>query len=285
MDRLHVITVVLLFLLAIPIGLWFVMYDNRFEFKELLPYRGFWLSWGSSAAVAFLALLVVTYTTGWLHSRWPWRGTALRWVAQGALQALLGWAVPLVLLWAWNAGLFYGRGQTLRLEDYAEGEFRVAAILLAVFNVVCCVVLAAWQGIVARVGRMGGAGGADVAALTDEVEDTGADIVASAGVDVSDLVENCAYIEVSGRTCIVYRMDGGKEAYAMTLDAFERLLDGPQFCRIFRNHIVNRKAIRSWEFVARKRKCTVMLHPPYDGVQLRVGQRYQRAFLKWVDSN
>jgi len=274
MRRLYFLVAMLLFLLAIPVGLWFLLYDNPYPFDRLKRMWGFWSSWASSTGCTFVAMVGVAYLTVQLHRRWPWDKP---WATRLALQLGLGVALPLALVLAWNAVFFVERNAVFQLQAYYDAEFRLAAILLVVFNGICAAVLEIWRRLP---GRMVGGGDA-VGAEGQEMGNDGREETLPP-IDIAYLTANCAYIEVSGRTCVVYRLDGGKELYTITLDAMERLLRGPHFCRIFRNHIVNRKAIRDWEFIARKRKCRVLLHEPYQDVALVVGQHYQKQFLAWI---
>lgn len=271
---------VLMFLVAIPIGLEFVIYDAAHSFKQLKRMRGFWISWASSTWVSFLGMATVEWATRLLDRQWSWRSA---WLIRSLLQVTVGVLVPLAIVVAWNAGFFYRRGVTLDLEAYFESEFWLAAILLIVFNAICCLVLWHDRNAKRAARNYGVQWGHDVPASSEDASSAEA-LAKEKGVDLADLIANAAYIEVSVRTCIVYRMDGGQEVYAMTLDAMEAIVTGPHLCRIHRQHIVHRQSIAQVDKNLAKHACTVSLTKPYSGMQLKVGPTYLQPFFKWMES-
>ena len=137
MAHVRIIVLGVLFLLAIPIGLEFVIYDTPYPFGQLRQLPGFWLSWGSSSGVSFVAMVVVACATCLLHRQWPWPSDVL---TRLMLQVAIGVLIPLAIVVAWNAGFFYRSGATLHLETYFESEFWLTLILLVILNGVCCLV-------------------------------------------------------------------------------------------------------------------------------------------------
>lgn len=250
----RILVSILLFLLAIPIGLWFLLHDNPFPFNKLKHLWGFWLSWGLSTGIAYLAMTLVEYGTRLL------------------IQFAAGFLIPLAVVVAWNAGVFYGRDTATNLEPYFDSEFWLTLILLLVFNGLCCVVLVLWK---AHFGRT------VIKVGNDAAKQKGSSDV---DLDIAHILSVCAYIEVVGRQCKVHRMDGGHEWYGVTMERMGKLLAGPHCCQIFRMHIVARQAIAEIDHHSRKRKCRVKLKAPYADVTLVVGQHYQKDFLKWLES-
>lgn len=270
-SRTRILVSALLFVISIPLGLWFVMHDSPYAFKQLKYLWGFYLSWGLSTLVAWGVMTLVEYGTRVADRLLPWRKAAAKRVA---VQLGVGVLVPFAFALAWNAGVFSARKAADHLYDYFDSEVWLTLILLLVFNGVCCLVLFLWKG---HFGR-----------TVVEVHNEAAKQKDNGGVaiDVAHVLDVCAYVEYIGssRQCKVNRMDGTHEWYGVPLEHMEQLLKGPQCCRIFRNHIVARQAIDRVEHNAKKRKCSVFLKAPYGQVELIVGQSHQREFLAWYDA-
>ena len=275
MKKLRIIVSVLFFLLAIPIGLEFVLYDAPYSFSELKGMVGFWISWASSTAITFVGMIIVECATRLVNQQWPWNTD---WLIRLSVQVAVGVLLPLATVVAWNAGFFYTRDATLNLEPYLESEFWLVVILLVIHNAVCSLLLVIWAD-----RKVKGSAGAMRYTNRMHTRDNRESLAEKVGIDVSALTNTAAYIEVSGRTCIIYRFDGGKEVYTVTLDAMEIALKGAIFCRIHRKHIVNRKAIAVVETNLAKHACSLSLVEPYTNKSLRVGPAYLNTFLNWME--
>ncbi len=281
-NRLRTLVSALLFILAIPIGLWFLLHDTEYTFAQLKYHWGFWLSWLFSTLIAFAVMTLGEYATRLLDRHVPWHGNRSK---RLGIQLGVGVALPLAVAVAWNAGIFTGREATANLDPYFGSEFWLTALLLLVFNALCCVALVLWrhlQGLVARAGQAVEQA-RELKRQADEklaMRITAARTPAkrrrqaSGELDTEHLLAHAAYIEVANHACQVFRSDGGKEVVVGSMDQLEADLAGTDIRRIHRKHMVHRQAIAKLELDRANHRNFVRLAEPYQDVKLRIGETY-----------
>lgn len=229
-NHLRVLVSILLFILAVPIGLWFLLHDSPYPFSKLKYLWGFWLSWVLSTLISFLVMTLGEYATRLLDKNFPWH---INWTKRLIIQLGVGVALPLAVAVAWNAGVFTGRKAVMNLESYFGSEFWLTLALLLVFNALCCTVLLVWRhltGLIARAEETA----EQARDLKRQAEERLAMKVeaardrsvrkkaADSAIDTKHLLQHAAYIESCGHACQVFRFDGTQELVVKRMDAFYR---------------------------------------------------------------